>query len=167
MDKKTFKLSFIKLLEEGVEDLTTDQKMKYMKKWLNDFSNKQPPKVSQINNFQENGTVELAIDSTEKIGIIVRSTIRKLVRENRFTHEHIKLLQDESYCKYTFDINYPFLKLVEKNRSLTEQRKINGYDRYWKDTVTINHERYLICNDWYERNKSKYIRWVNHFVEKR
>jgi hypothetical protein len=79
------------------------------------------------------------------------------------TPDKISLLQDERYCKETFDINYPMLQKVNLRASLIDQRKVNGYDRYWKDPVTIHNEKYLICNDWYERNKPKFILWVKNY----
>jgi hypothetical protein len=55
------------------------------------------------------------------------------------------------------------LKKVVWGTSLFEQRKVNGYDRYWAEPVTIDNEKYLVCNDWYERNKTKFILWAKSF----
>lgn len=51
-------------------------------------------------------------------------------------------------------------KKVAFNIDLLEQRRVNGYYRYWAEPVTIHYEKYLVCNDWYERNKSKFIIWA-------
>jgi hypothetical protein len=99
-------------------------------------------------------------EDTIKVGNLVQTTIRQIVRAQRLSEERVRLLLDPRYCKSTFDINYPFLKRVDWNTPLSEQRKINGYDRYWKKEVTIHNDKYLICNDWYERNKPKFKKWV-------
>ena len=139
-----------------------------MKKWLREFEPKNH--TSQVINITSGeksiestskNPVVLNIDSTEKIGSIVKTTLLKLVSTRLLTSEHLRLLQDEKYCKYTFDINYPFLKKIDTSKSISDQRKINGYDRYWAKVITINQEKYLVCNDWYERNKTKFINWVN------
>jgi len=72
------------------------------------------------------------------------------------------MLCSKSYCKQTFNLNYPFLKRIKKSTSLSEQRKINGYDRYWTDEQDIHVHKYLVCNDWYERNRVLFIKWVAH-----
>lgn len=153
MDKKTFKLSFLNFLEDDVIGLSSDKKIRYMKKWIRDYEQKQM-------GSQQVPVEVIDIDSSKKIGILVRTTIKKMISAHLLSPEKIKFLQDESYCKNTFDLNYPFLKKIVLNEPLSEQRKINGYDRYWAEDIMIHNERYWICNDWYERNKPKFIRWV-------
>lgn len=149
MDKKTFKENFLKLLEQNVDGLTSEKKIKYMKKWIRDYELEQHTEPDNVNP-----------QDSIKVGILVQTTIRKIGRDQLLSEERIRLLQDSRYCKSRFDINYPFLKRVKWDTPLSEQRKINGYDRYWKEDVTLQNERYLICNDWYERNRPKFIKWV-------
>jgi hypothetical protein len=152
MDKRTFKTSVLKILEEDVEGLSTESKLKYLKKWIRDFEQQNLVKTIQTINDQ--------VQVEFKIGALVRSMMSKLASGDLLSPEKIRLLQDERYCKSTFDINYPFLKKVESGSSHSLQRKINGYDRYWSDEILIHRERYFICNDWYERNRSRFTKWV-------
>ncbi len=149
MEKNAFKANFKHLLEQDVNGLTSEKKIKYMKKWIRDYELEQHTEPKNTNP-----------QDSIKVGVLVQTTIRRIGRDQLLSEERIRLLQDPRYCKSTFDINYPFLKRVEWNSPLSEQRKINGYDRYWKEDVTLHNERYLICNDWYERNKPKFIKWV-------
>jgi len=158
MDRREFKEKFVSLLEQEVLGLAQDKKLKYMKKWIRDYE-----KIQQDPTVKEEHRVKLSsfqLDSTKKIGVLVRTTLREMVNAQLITSDRLRLLQDANYCKNTFDINYPFLIKVVHGVPLSNQRKINGYDRYWSEPITINNERFMICNDWYERNKSKYIRWV-------
>jgi hypothetical protein len=148
MDKKTFKASFINLLEQNVIGLSSDEKVNCMKKWIRDYQQFDSGSIKKEN------TEEFI-----KVGLLVRKTIREIVRVQLLPPEKIILLQDERYCKNTFDINYPFLKKVVWTLPLFDQRKVNGYDRYWADPITINNEKFLICNDWYERNRPKFLKW--------
>ena len=108
---------------------------------------------------QTNGENEI------KIGAFVRSTINKLVQENSIAEDMVSMLCSQGYSKQTFDINYPFFKRVEKDISHSEQRKINGYDRYWTKEQSIHGDEYFLCNDWYERNRIPFIRWVEHIYK--
>ena len=147
MDKTKFKTSFLHLLEQEVNGLTSEKKIKYMKKWIRDYEQNAPEPSENI-------------EDPVKIGLLVRETLSRIIKLHLLSDEKVKLLQDERYCKYTFDINYPFFKKVVWNLPITEQRKIKGYDRYWSNEVTVNNEEFLICNDWYVRNNPKFIKWV-------
>jgi hypothetical protein len=150
MDKLTFKSRMLRFLEEDVDGLSTESKIKYMQKWIRDYEQNIPAKYVSTTQPQEE----------QKIGALVRVTIFKMARNDFLSPEKIRLLQDERYCKSTFDLNYRFLKKVDKNISISAQRKINGYDRYWAEEVVINRERFFICNDWYERNRTRFVKWV-------
>jgi hypothetical protein len=98
-----------------------------------------------------------------KIGELVRNEIAKLISLKLLTPEKVKLLTDEIFSKETFGVNYPFLKKITSDKSLIDQRQINGYPRYWSKVYIINGERYFLCNDWYERNTPKFKEWVSQF----
>ncbi|MCM3665837.1 hypothetical protein M3204_15570 [Mesobacillus subterraneus] len=162
MKKSKFKSSFQKFLSEEVEGLSNEQKIKYMKKWIKDYqnSNESDGKPLMVEEVQ----AILSIDSSKKIGVLVRTTIDDIIKRGLLTPNKIVMLQDERYCKETFDINFPMLKKVDWKISLFNQRKINGYDRYWAEPVTIQNEKFLICKEWYERNKPKFIMWVKNLA---
>lgn len=98
-----------------------------------------------------------------KIGELVRNEMAKLISQKLLSQEKVKLLTDEKFSKETFGVNYPFLKKITTDKSLIEQRQINGYPRYWSKVYIINGERYLLCNDWYERHISKFKSWLKQF----
>lgn len=154
MDKSSFKTRFMDLLKADVEGLTQESKIKYMKKWLRE------------NEQDQQSQVEVRDQQADlKIGILVNTTFKKLVASQSLSNKMIVLLQDERYSKNTFDINFPFLKKVKWRTSLSEQRKVNGYNRYWKDELLINGERYFVCSQWYERNKPRFFKWLNNFED--
>ena len=148
IEKKEFKAKFICFLEEDVNGLSAENKMKYMKKWIREYGLEK----------QQTAIVDSQKVSM-KVGIFVQTTFRKMIKDRLLSEDKIRLLQDPRYCKVTFDINYPFLKKVVWDTPLSEQKKINGYNRYWAVDQLINGERYLICSQWYERNKQKFIKW--------
>lgn len=138
------------MLEQDVIGLSSDEKIKYMKKWIRDHQQNDTGSINKVNT-----------EESMKIGLLVRTTIKEIERVQLLSPEKVKLLQDERYCKNTFDINYPFLKKLEWKSPLSDQRKVNGYDRYWAEAIMIYNEKFLICNDWYEKNRPKFMRWIN------
>jgi hypothetical protein len=96
-----------------------------------------------------------------KIGLLVRTEIEKLARNDQISNEMIQALLDHKYSKDTFDIKYPLFKKINKAQSLYEQRIVHGYGRYWSKIFIINGCEYLICNDWYEKNRTKFLKWVD------
>jgi hypothetical protein len=99
--------------------------------------------------------------SQQKIGGLVRSEFDRLIRNNLLSGEMIQHLLDEKYSKLTFDVNYPILRKINADQSTFDQRMINGYSRYWSTIYKINGKRYFICNDWYEKSRTKFINWVD------
>ncbi|MEH7346574.1 hypothetical protein V7122_22255 [Bacillus sp. JJ1532] len=154
MNKKTFKTQVTQLLEQEVIGLEKEIKIKYMKKWIRDYERS----LIDSSTKQES-------DHSMKIGILVRTTLAKLNQAKLLTPDRVARLQDAKYCKLTFEINYSFLKKVQHFSSLSDQRKVNGFDRYWADEIEIDQVKYIVCNDWYERNRPKFTRWVRE-IEK-
>ncbi|WP_328589254.1 nucleoside triphosphate pyrophosphohydrolase [Litchfieldia alkalitelluris] len=95
-----------------------------------------------------------------KVGELVQSTMRNLASSNKLSADKIQFLCDYKYSKRTFDINYPFLIKLQPEIPIDEQGIFNGYNRYWKKPILINGERYLMCSQWYDRNKPKFMNWV-------
>ncbi|WLR57326.1 hypothetical protein LC048_10950 [Mesobacillus subterraneus] len=155
MDKKRLKIIFDTLLQSSVDGLTKEQKIKYMKKWIRDHEMEKSTTKQAITlpDF-------IHIESAEKIGELVRRKLAQIISNHLLSPEKVRALQDAKHCKNLFDINYPMLKKVRYDRPLIDQRTVNGYYRYWSKPVIIHNEKYLVCNDWYERNRTKFAAWV-------
>ncbi|NGQ93569.1 hypothetical protein G3578_00045 [Brevibacillus sp. SYP-B805] len=115
--------------------------------------------ASQINTVPVTGE--------DKIGTFVRNQLRTIIQSGSLPIHVIKKLCDKEYCKSTFDLNYSLLKKVNEEVPINEQRLVNGYYRYWSEIFTYNDEKYFVCNDWYERNRTHFIRWLENIeIEK-
>ena len=110
IEKKEFKAKFICFLEEDVNGLSAENKMKYMKKWIIEYGLEK----------QQTAIVDTQKVSM-KVGILVQTTFRKMIKDRLLSEDKIRLLKDPRYCKVTFDINYPFLKMVVWDTPLSEQ----------------------------------------------
>ncbi|MBS8263859.1 hypothetical protein DYI25_05325 [Mesobacillus boroniphilus] len=127
MDKKTFKITFNRLLEASVDGLTNEQKIKYMKKWIRDHEKMEESTTNKSISLPDS----IYVESSEKIGELVRTKLAQIIRNQLLSPEKVRVLQDAKHCKNLFDINHPMLKKVTYDRPLIEQRTVNGYFRYW------------------------------------
>jgi len=127
--------------------------------------------IQMYNLFKEDKTSKIILkDKTHvpkgseeiKIGLLVRSTVKKLAESNAISEHEIDNLIQYNYSKSTFDLNYPFLKKIKKEIPILEQRKVNEYYRYWSEIFTINGEKYIACNDWYEKNRLYFMEWLEN-----
>ncbi|WNH12551.1 hypothetical protein [Thalassobellus suaedae] len=67
-----------------------------------------------------------------------------LIENDLLDKNDIYLLQQESYSKNIFDIQYPMLKKALPSDG-------NNILRYWSGPVLIKGSRYFICSEWYEQ----------------
>lgn len=111
------------------------------------------------NNIEENTNVD-NIDSEEKIGKYVSSCFKKL--ENYpFSYNELCAMQSSEWTLNTFGFSIPLIKKCDMSKTFTEQIKINGYNRYWKNPYKLCGENYFIANQWYEHQREKFKNWFN------
>ncbi|WP_338555712.1 hypothetical protein [Paenibacillus sp. KS-LC4] len=112
--------------------------------------------IGSINKTRETGFDEM------KIGILVKSTFVRLSHDEQIDPAEVERLQQVDYSKKTFNINYPVLKEYDAIKSLSSQRTVNGYPRYYADLYFVREKRYLLCNHWVEEQSRSYFEsWLN------
>lgn len=115
-------------------------------------------KTSRLEKIQ----VENSEGFTEmKIGMLVRSTLRRLFAEGKITDDEIERVQTYDYSKEAFNINYPLLKEVDKTKLINIQRLVNDRPRYWNELFSVNGKQYLVCQEWFEyNNRAYFMKWL-------
>src|SRR5690554_6641803 len=98
-----------------------------------------------------------------KIGELVRSSFNELIKNNALSSEEVDQLLQAKYSKQRFDVNYPILKAYIEGVILSNQQNVNGYSRYNSAILRINEKKYLLCNDWYDRNRKHFQTWLDRF----
>ncbi|MEK5268833.1 MULTISPECIES: hypothetical protein [unclassified Heyndrickxia] len=85
------------------------------------------------------------IDGLEemKIGVIVRTVLRKMLEEGKVSKEEVEKMQTKEYSKETFDIQYPLLQKA----ALTQGK---SPARYYSAPIKIYGEEYFLCSEWFE-----------------
>jgi hypothetical protein len=113
------------------------------------------------NNVNNNSDSDII---TPKIGKLIRVEFEKLIDKGLLTEEIVQNLCDSKYSKEIFDLRFPMLKKYNDEPPLIEQRLIKGNGRYYSHIYYINGQKYLLTNDWYERNRSKLLMWIGMFA---
>lgn len=100
-----------------------------------------------------------------KVGKLVREKMNQVSRMQLLQNEDLERLLDYDYSKEIFNLNYPFIKKIDKSRNLKEQRLVNNHPRYWSEIFIFEGEEYYICSEWYENSNRKYFeKWINKLL---
>ena len=86
-----------------------------------------------------------------KVGAIANGVLRDYLKKGTILPMELEFLQDASYCKRNFDLNFPLL--VEEGKHF---EKI----RYYRQPLEINKKNYYITSQWFDRNKKPLIAWL-------
>lgn len=78
-----------------------------------------------------------------KIGVIVRTVLRKHLEDGVVSAEEIEKLQTKEYSKEIFDIQYPLLLKMDDLNGISPSR-------YYSTPVNIRGIRYFLCSEWFE-----------------
>lgn len=96
-----------------------------------------------------------------KIGKYVQKTFNEII--NKIDRSELENLQRQDYSKTVFDLQFPFLRKVQKSDSGKPLR-------YWKKPVRIMGELYFMCSEWYEKEPNNdrpfYERWLSQMRKK-
>jgi len=92
-----------------------------------------------------------------KIGLLVRSTLTRMLANHEISKEEIELMQTAAYSKKTFHLLHPLLRKA----SLSNGEKVK---RYWSTEVEAYGEKYFICSEWYEtpsnNDRPYFMKWL-------
>ena len=101
----------------------------------------------QVNNNRAPGVI--------RIGQHVRTTFDYLILHDKINELMVRNLLDEHSSHETFELNYPFLRRQEAG-----MYDVNGYGRYYANTVRVNGHEYYLCSQWLERHRNAFDNWV-------
>ena len=93
-----------------------------------------------------------------KIGTAVKNKLNYLFSKDYLSTDDISNLKNKEFCKDIFNLNFPLL--IEKDQSRYDNK---GYPRYWKELFD---DKYYVCSQWIENQRSLFEDWYNSVVEK-
>ena len=101
----------------------------------------------------------------EKIGKLIRRTFKNLVEQDKLSEEMIDNLSEDKYSQDILGLKLPFLREIDKTKNLRGQLvDENGYVRYWTRPFEIHGVDYCVSKEWYENQRTRYLRWLS-FVD--
>jgi len=102
--------------------------------------------------------------ANKKVGIIAQTIFKALLESGKCDNYIITNLQTENYSKVTFDMNFPILMKI-RNDSQIKVKMVDhlGRPRYYSTPLQIKGETFLLTSQWYDRNKSYLISWINKY----
>lgn len=90
-----------------------------------------------------------------KIGQIVRTVLRRILESGVVSEKEIEDMQTAEYSKDTFDIQYPLLSPIRK-------------ERYYAAPLSIKGKTYYLCSEWFEvaaNNDRPYLlAWIKKYI---
>lgn len=87
-----------------------------------------------------------------KIGKIAQIVLRELLESGKVDADELIKLQDKSYCKKTFDLNFPMLVKHDEDYNKA---------RYYVEQVIIKGNEYVLCSQWVEKNRTALLSWID------
>lgn len=113
--------------------------------------------AEKFKNDNENANYQRQEKTNLKIGKYVQKTFNEII--NKIDRTELENLQRQEYSKTVFDIQFPFLRKVQKN----DKEKLL---RYWKTPVRIMEELYFICSEWYEKEPNNDRPYYDNWLKK-
>lgn len=151
----------ILLASDGISD--TSELFLRSFQMYNMFSNEDESRT-KIRNAADHVESNLSDETLKelKIGRLVQTTMKQLFDKQKISQEEIGKMLSKEYSKKTFNANLPVLIEVLDGREVNELRMdINGYPRYYADTLSIYGKRYLLSSQWTESlHRSYYEKWL-------
>lgn len=112
----------------------------------------------------DNNCTQFTSDETGlnlKIGKLVRGFFLYMQEKNELDESTTGFLEKKEDCKQVFGISYGVLKYIPPNSDISEYIKDNYQrNRYWNEIFTFNNKNYVVCSQWGESHKSKFLNWI-------
>ena len=94
---------------------------------------------------------------------LVKSQFEALAATNKLSPKEAAQLATEDYSRKTFGVRAPILRELDPQRSLREQRLLDGKVKYWKEVFEFNGKQYLVFKEWVNIHKKRFIAWSAKF----
>lgn len=105
-------------------------------------------------------TNNVAIDSDLKIGKYAIEVLLNIFK-SPISDAELENMQDKNWSHETLGICYPLLKKYIHDIPEKQQRQYNKqYNRYYKNPVIVNGEKYFLCSQWFEEFRPKLDEWI-------
>lgn len=124
---------------------------------------KQPERAQNIISNENKNVAEPNPES--KIGEFVRNAVEYLISKNFLDEAILKDITSAQWSRDILHLNHPFFREIDDKESLAEQRKDNyGRARYWDIVFVVGSKKYVVCKEWYERQRKHFVPWYEKVI---
>lgn len=148
---ESFNLELIALLDKTKQVSDTTELFLRSYKLINMFENSGENKLSAENQLVTEETALEEYYTEQKIGKLVRSSLVQLLESNKVSAAEIEQLQTKAYSKEIFNLNFPLLVQLDG-----EYDKV----RYYRDPIVFNNIEYVLCSQWFNKDRELLINWI-------
>ncbi len=117
-------------------------------------------KIDKKNSLKENKLKQKSSKSVTnvKIAVVSKNIFEELSIRNALSPLEIENLCNAEYSKKTFGLYYAALVKFNGNEDVAF---VNGRRRYYSKKMEYNGHEYLLCNDWFERQRNLLEKWYD------
>ena len=95
----------------------------------------------------------------KKIGSMIQEAFSYFSQNDILTEEDILNLADREYCRK--HLGCAFAVLACKENEIYDSK---GRLRYYKDTISLNGEKYYLCKEWFESDRKYVAPWLKNKI---
>lgn len=100
-------------------------------------------------NYRNKANSAFVSKKAKKVGQYAKNVFSSLLKDVKLNDKQIKDLRNKSYCSKIMGISYPIIAQIGVDNY--------EYRRYYKEIVD---GKYVICSQWYNKNKAKIDEWL-------
>ena len=95
----------------------------------------------------------------------MRNAVEYLISNNYIDEELLKNITSAQWCRKVLHLNHPFFKEIDEKKSLLEQRRDEkGRARYWDILFSVGSKKYVVCKEWFERQRQYFVPWYEKTI---
>lgn len=95
-------------------------------------------------------------------GRAIRDAFSRLVIDGKVTDSVLSILTDSEATARELGIRYAFLKEFNPDVPIKELTYVKSHARYSSKPIVVNDKQYLVTNDLYSKNVSRFIKWADN-----
>lgn len=119
------------------------------------------PSKRSNNRSTDASVAPFTYDYNSSLNDIARDAFDYLEKNQLLSNDQLYNLCNGLYCKDMFGMSYPILKRIHNKILLSTEIVIDSQVRYWKQIYTFNNKFYVLYSLLYDKQKSKFVDWMD------
>jgi len=128
---------------------------------LRDYAIKEPTQpISSSSHIRiDNIPIPTTKEVHESVQDYVKQVMRLLLNNNLLTEDELKWLQDKEYCKKTFFLQFPLIRITAEG-----YKDNTGRGRYWSREIFGG--KFYVCSQWWKDHHPTYLAKIGQWLRR-